>query len=251
MATGHMTNRDRPTLLLVEDDPATRGFLGDNLYADGYEIVAAETAAEGLRQLGVAFPDVAIVDAALPDASGLDLVAHVRGADGVATRIDPGVPILVLIARDDELDRVRAFERGADDVLVKPPSYRELRCRIDALLRRSDRRSRAGRLRVGDLEIDTASRSVHLRGDRLDLSAKEFALLRTLAADPTRVFSKLELLRAVWGQRAVGTTRTLDSHACRLRRKLGVGGERFVVNVWGVGYRLVDAPAPAQLSLAA
>jgi DNA-binding response OmpR family regulator len=92
---------------------------------------------------------------------------------------------------------------------------------------------------------------VHLRGDRLDLSAKEFALLRTLAADPTRVFSKLELLRAVWGQRAVGTTRTLDSHACRLRRKLGVGGEQFVVNVWGVGYRLVDAPAPAQLSMAA
>jgi len=251
MATGHMTNRDRPTLLLVEDDAATRGFLGDNLHADGYELVTAQTAADGLRQLGAAFPDVAIVDAGLPDASGLDLVAHVRAADGVATRIDPGVPILVLIPRDDELDRIRAFERGADDVLVKPPSYRELRCRIDALLRRSDRRSRAGRLRVGELDIDTASRAVHLRGEPLDLSAKEFALLRTLAADPTRVFSKLELLRAVWGQRAVGTTRTLDSHACRLRRKLGVGGERFVVNVWGVGYRLVDAPAPAQLAIAA
>jgi DNA-binding response OmpR family regulator len=246
-----MTNRDRPTLLLVEDDAATRDFLGDNLDADGYDIVAAETAADGLRQLGVAFPDVAIVDASLPDASGLDLVAHVRAADGVATRIDPGVPILVMITGNDELDRIRAFERGADDVLAKPLSYPELRCRIDALLRRSDRRARSGRMRVGELDIDTAARAVHLRGERLDLSAKEFALLRTLASDPTRVFSKSELLRAIWGQRTIGTTRTLDSHACRLRRKLGVGGEQFVVNVWGVGYRLVDAPAPAQLAIAA
>ena len=85
---------------------------------------------------------------------------------------------------------------------------------------------------------------------RLDLSAKEFALLRVLAADPTRVFTKAELLRAIWGQRTVGTTRTLDSHACRLRRKLGVGGERFIVNVWGVGYRLVDAPAVSSGNLA-
>ena len=100
-------------------------------------------------------------------------------------------------------------------------------------------------MRVGDLDIDAASRAVHLRGERLDLSAKEFALLRTLAADPTRVYTKAELLRAIWGQRGVGSTRTLDSHACRLRRKLGADGERFVVNVWGVGYRLVDVPAPA------
>lgn len=242
-----MTNRDRPTLLLVEDDAATRGFLGDNMHADGYDVVLAETAAEGLRLLGTAFPDVAVVDAGLPDASGHDLVAHVRRADGLASRIDPGVPILLLIGRDDELDRVRALERGADDVLAKPVSYRELCCRVEALLRRSDRRARAGRMRIGELDIDTSSRAVHLRGERLDLSAKEFALLRTLAADPTRVYSKAELLRAIWGQRSVGTTRTLDSHACRLRRKLGAGGERFVVNVWGVGYRLVDVPAPAQM----
>ena len=242
-----MTNRDRPTLLLVEDDPATRGFLGDNLHADGYEIVTAETAADGLRLLASSYPDVAIVDAGLPDASGLDLVAHVRAADGVASRVDPGVPVLVLLPRDGELERVRALERGADDVLAKPLSYRELCCRLDALLRRSARRPRSGRLRVGDLEIDASSRVVHLHGTPVDLSAKEFALLRALASDPTRVFSKAELLRAVWGQRAVGTTRTLDSHACRLRRKLGGDGERFVVNVWGVGYRLVDVPAPVGL----
>jgi DNA-binding response OmpR family regulator len=121
-----MTNRERPTLLLVEDDAPTRGFLGDNLHADGYEVLPAETVADGLRLLESAFPDLAIVDSGLPDASGLDLVAHVRAADGVASRIDPHVPIIVLNPRDGELDRVRAFDRGADDVLAKPLSYREL-----------------------------------------------------------------------------------------------------------------------------
>jgi DNA-binding response OmpR family regulator len=96
---------------------------------------------------------------------------------------------------------------------------------------------------VAEIELDTASRTALLGGTVLELSAKEFALLRVLAADPTRVFTKAELLRTVWGRRTVGTTRTLDSHACRLRRKLGAGGGRYVVNVWGVGYRLVDAPA--------
>jgi DNA-binding response OmpR family regulator len=240
-----MTNSERPTLLLAESDDAMRTFLGDNLTADGYEIVTAESADEALHLFGTVFPDVAVVGEQLDGVSGLDLVAHVRAADGVASRIDPGVPVLLLLARDGELERVRALERGADDVLARPCSYRELRCRVEGLVRRSERRTRAGRMRVGDLEIDAPARVVHLRGAALDLSAKEFALLRTLAGDPTRVFSKAELLRAVWGQRAIGTTRTLDSHACRLRRKLGVHGERFVVNVWGVGYRLVDAPAPA------
>ncbi|HYM58993.1 MAG TPA: winged helix-turn-helix domain-containing protein, partial [Solirubrobacteraceae bacterium] len=102
-----------------------------------------------------------------------------------------------------------------------------------------------GRLRVGDLEVDPPSREVRLRGDRVELSQKEFALLRTLASHPTRVFTKEELLRDVWGYRSMGTTRTLDSHACRLRHKLGAAGDRFVVNVWGVGYRLIDGPVPA------
>jgi DNA-binding response OmpR family regulator len=99
-----------------------------------------------------------------------------------------------------------------------------------------------GRLRVGGLEVDPPSREVTLAGRRIELSQKEFALLRTLASEPTRVFTKEELLRGVWGFRAIGSTRTLDSHACRLRRKLGADGDRFVVNVWGVGYRLIDGP---------
>ena len=128
----------------------------------------------------------------------------------------------------------------------KPFSYGELRARLAALLWRANQRPGAGRLRVGPLELDPPSREVRLRGARLALSQKEYALLRALATEPTRVWTKDELLRTVWGYRAIGSTRTLDSHACRLRHKLGRDGDRFVVNVWGVGYRLVDGPVEAQ-----
>ncbi|MEA2255861.1 MAG: two-component system, OmpR family, sensor kinase [Solirubrobacteraceae bacterium] len=114
-----------------------------------------------------------------------------------------------------------------------------------ALLRRAELRRRPGRMRVGDLEVDAAARIVRLRGAPIELSQKEFALVRSLASDPTRVFTKEELLRTIWGFRTLGSTRTLDSHACRLRHKLGRFGDRFVVNVWGVGYRLVDGPISA------
>ena len=124
----------------------------------------------------------------------------------------------------------------------KPFSYPELRGRVAALLRRAEQRPGAGRMRVGELEVDPAARTCRLRGAVVALSQKEFALVRTLATEPTRVYTKDELLRTVWGFRQAGTTRTLDSHACRLRRKLGAHGDRFVVNVWGVGYRLVDGP---------
>jgi DNA-binding response OmpR family regulator len=226
-------NDERSTLLIVEDDAATRTFLADNLTADGYELLVAGDAAQALRLLERQPVHLALVDVGLPDASGLDLVRRVREADGLASRIDPALPVLVLSGRGAELDRLRGFERGADDYLVKPFSYPELRARLAVLLRRTGGRRSAGRLRIGDLEIDPAGRDVRLRGRRIELSAKEYALLRTLASEPTRVFTKEELLRTVWGFRAMGTTRTLDSHACRLRHKLGRDGDRYLVNVWG------------------
>jgi DNA-binding response OmpR family regulator len=234
------------TILVVEDDDATRTFLADNLTADGYDVLVADCARDALRLFETKFPDVAVIDVGLPDVSGLELLRRVREADGVASKLNPATPLLVVSGRDAELDRVRGFEAGADDYVGKPFSYGELRLRVAALLRRMEagRRGR-GRMRAGDLEIDVPSREVVLRGRRIELSQKEFSLLRTLASDPTKVWTKEELLRTVWGFRSMGSTRTLDSHACRLRQKLGADGDKYVVNVWGVGYRLVD-PAPTE-----
>ena len=240
-----MTADDAATILLVEDDDATRTFLADNLTADGYDMLVADCARDGARLLETKFPDLLVLDVGLPDASGLDLLRRVREADGVVSRIDPRTPVLVLSGRAGELDRVRGFDRGCDDYVAKPFSYPELRGRVGALLRRANQRRGLGRLRIGELQIDPPARRVLLRGDPVELSQKEFALLRTLAAEPTKVWTKEELLRSIWGFRSMGTTRTLDSHACRLRHKLGIHGDRFIVNVWGVGYRLVDGPPVA------
>ncbi len=233
-------NAQLATILLVEDHPTTRSFLADNLSADGYEVIEAEDAREGRHRLETTFPDLAIVDLGLPDGDGLDLLEHVRTADRIAGRLDPDLPLLVLSGRVGELDRLRGFERGCDDYMLKPFSYHELSARVRALLRRTQRRPGMGRVRVGTLELDSQSRQVWVRGEPVGLSNKEYALLRALAGEPTRVFTREELLRGVWNFRAMGNTRTLDSHAFRLRQKLNRSGDRFVINVWGTGYRLVD-----------
>jgi DNA-binding response OmpR family regulator len=239
------------TVLVAEDDLPTRTFLADNLTADGYDVRVAGTLRDALRVLDYHRVDLAVVDVGLPDGSGLELLRRVREADGPGGRVDGRLPVLVLSGRAGETDRIRGFERGCDDFLAKPFAYVELRLRIAALVRRTRERPSQGRLRVGGLELDPLAREVRVRGARVALSAKEFALLRVLAAEPTRVFTKAELLRDVWGFRLAGATRTLDSHACRLRQKLSVRGDRFVVNVWGVGYRLVDGPVDDAAALAA
>ena len=227
------------TILLVEDHRLTRTFLADNLAADGYEILESDCAGDGRRLIEKQYPDLAIVDLGLPDRDGLELVRHVREADR-SGRIDPDLPLLILSGRTGELHRLRGFQRGCDDYVAKPFSYPELRARIEALLRRTRLRPGAGRVRVGPLQIDPLARQAWLDDEPLVLSKKEFALLRALAAEPTRVFTREELLRGVWGFQSLGATRTLDSHACRLRKKLQARGTSFVVNVWGVGYRLTD-----------
>jgi DNA-binding response OmpR family regulator len=228
------------TILVIEDHTPTRRFLADNLAADGYQLLEASCAADGRQLIETRFPDLAIIDLGLPDLDGIELLDEVRQADRIASRVDPELPVLVLTGRGSELDRLRAYRRGCDEYLVKPFSYSELLARVGALLRRSLRRPSLGRLRVGPLELDPVGRQVWLRGRPLSLSKKEFALLRALATEPTRVYTREELLRGVWGFRSIGATRTLDSHAFRLRKKLNAGGDRFIVNVWGVGYRLVD-----------
>jgi len=231
---------DQPRVLIVEDHTITRRFLADNLAADGFEPIEAGTAAEGLRLIAERQPELAVIDLGLPDRDGLELLREVRSSARQGGGLDSQLPVLILSGRGSELDRIRGFERGTDDYLVKPFSYGELRGRLDALLRRACARPRLGRMRVGALELDPMSREAWVDGKVVHLTNKEFALALRMATEPTRVFTRAELLSEVWGFQSAGATRTLDSHASRLRRKLSLGTRRFVVNVWGVGYRLLD-----------
>jgi DNA-binding response OmpR family regulator len=227
------------TVVVCEDDEATLELLCDHLTADRYEALPAPCASDALRLCHYNQPDLLVLDLILPDAPGLDVLREIRDADGATSRFDPDLPVIVLSGRAGDHDRVRGFREGADDYVVKPLHYPELAVRIAAVLRRRNGR-REGPRRIGELVIDPATRSVRVGEREVELANKEFALLRELASDPTRVFTKQDLLRDVWGYRSLGRTRTLDSHASRLRRKLDPEHTRYVVNCWGVGYRLID-----------
>ncbi len=227
-------------ILVVEEHRATRAFLADNLTADGYEVLTAENRGHALALLSSHRPQLVLADL---NGETLRLLDAVRTGDGLAVEVDPGTPVIVLSAHANELMRLRAFERGGDDVVAKPFSYPELRARIRALLRRTYEPRNASAARVGTLVLDRRRREVRVGGERVALAAKEFGLLGVLISDPSRVFTKEELLREVWGVRVPGLrTRTLDSHASRLRKKLVAAGAEcaYVINVWGIGFRLVD-----------
>ena len=198
-------------LLLVEPEP----FLERHLRSDGFEVVD---------------------EAARPD---LVLLADSAAVDEYRAR-HGDVPVIVLgEPESDTVDRVRALDRGCDDFLVRPFAYEELLARIRAVLRRTTPAAHEVR-RAGLIIADLATRSVLVADVAVSLAGKEYELLLKLMTDPTRVFTKEELLREVWGFRSLGRTRTLDSHASRLRRKLAAAGAgSVVVNVWGVGYRLM------------
>jgi DNA-binding response OmpR family regulator len=149
--------------------------------------------------------------------------------------------VIVVSGRAAVEDRIRGLREGASEYLTKPFHYEELLLRLRRAIEER-RGARRGPIRVGSLTIDPASRLVEVAGREITLANKEFELLRMLAAEPARCFTKIELLREVWGYQATGRTRTLDSHASRLRRKLDPERGRFVVNVWGVGYKLVEGP---------
>lgn len=235
-----MEGASQKSVLVVEDDAATAGFLADNLRADGFQVFGASGAGEALRALEMRGPDLLLLDLGLESGNGLDVLDRVRSADAASSRIDPDLPVIVLTGRSGEVDRVRGFARGADDYLCKPFSYPELVARVAAVLRRAVGRRQRGVIRVGELTVDPSTRAVRLAGREVRLSAKEFALLHALAVEPTRVLSKAELLRDVWGFASLGTTRTIDAHVCRLRKKLVGGSRAYVVNVRGVGYRLLE-----------
>ena len=219
-------------VLVAEPESETREYLGRHLRDDGFDVLDAARRSDALELAERSRPDVVLL-------AELDLCLRLRrGEPGRSW--DRNVPVIVLAPTSDPVERVRALDRGADDVIGRPFAYEELLARIRALLRRSTT-STAEVLDAGELTIDRRTRRVTVRETRVPLSAKEFELLAWLAAEPYRVFTKEELLREVWGFRALGRTRTLESHASRLRKKLRVaGGDHFVVNVWGVGYRLLE-----------
>ena len=219
-------------LIVAEPETTTRGFLERHLADDGFEVLGASAPAEALDLAERLRP-------ALVLAGELELCRRLReGEPGRSW--DRDIPVILLGSpEEDVVDRVRALERGADDYLGRPFSYEELLARIRAVLRRAAPRE-ADVVTAGEIEIDRQTRCVSVRGHRLLLPAKEYDLLLRLAERPTRVFTKEELLREVWGFRAMGRTRTLDSHASRLRRKLAaVTDIPYVLNEWGVGYRLM------------
>ena len=227
------------TVVVCEDDEPTLELLCDHLEEDRFRALPAPSAADALRLCHYKHPDLLLLDLRLPDASGLDVLREIRASEGAIGLYDPALPVIVLSGRGTDADRVRGFAEGADDYVVKPFLYQEVAARIQSVLRRRDSRLQGPR-RVGEVFIDPSRRQVRI-GDRpVKLANKEFSLLCALAADPKRVFTKQELLRDVWGFRSMGRTRTLDSHASRLRRKLDPENGRFVINVWGVGYRLID-----------
>jgi DNA-binding response OmpR family regulator len=227
------------TVVVCEDDDPTRELLCDHLTADRYRALPAPSASDALRLCSYNQPDLMVLDLRLPDAGGIDVLREIRMADGATGRFDPSLPVIVLSGRGSEADRIRGFAAGADDYLVKPFHYPELAARLAAVLRRCSG-GRQGPIRVGELVVDSLTRRVRVGDREVALANKEFALLRALASEPRRVFTKEELLRDVWGYRSMGRTRTLDSHASRLRRKLDPDGARFVFNCWGVGYRLIE-----------
>jgi len=227
-------------VVVCEDDAATLELLCDHLQADRFEVYPAPSAADALRHCQYSNPDLLLLDLALPDASGLDVLRAIRSGEGSTSRFDPGLPVIILTGRGADHDRARGIEEGASDYIVKPFYFPELAARMRSAIRNRCG-ERGGPIKVGDLSVDPASREVRVGGELIELAKKEYELLLMLASEPRRVFTKAELLRAVWDFKTLGRTRTLDAHASRLRRKLDPESGRFVANVWGVGYRLLPA----------
>jgi DNA-binding response OmpR family regulator len=233
-----MTSHAHPRILLAEPDDITRLFLTDNLTADGYEVQAVTGCDAALDQLVDGDPDLLLVDV---NGDTLALLDALRAGQAPRGALPVDCPAIALTSHADELHRVRLLERGADDVVAKPFSYPELRARIAAVLRRMSPREPRPTITAGPVQIDVPRRQVTVNGQKTaPLSAVEFRLLCALARDPSRVYTRGELLRDVWDHHGGWSTRTVDSHAHRLRRKLTCGGQPLVITVWGVGYRLLE-----------
>ena len=223
------------TILVIEDEPDLAELVRFHLSQAGFAVEVAHSGRAGLDAIRRARPALVLLDLMLPDLSGTDVCREVR-ADAKLRDL----PILMLTARADEVDRVVGFEIGADDYVTKPFSPRELVLRVKAILRRAeDEGQPAAVLRRGTLQVDAERHRCSVVGAPVDLTAKEFRLLEVLMSRPGHVMTRQRLLDDVWGSDITVTERTIDTHLKRLREKLGAAGE-LIETVRGVGYRLAD-----------
>lgn len=224
----------QPTVLIVEDEQAQREVLAYNLEAEGFRVVMAETGDEALLLVTEAEPDIIVLDWMLPGVSGIEVCRQVKARN--ETR---GVPVIMLSARSEEVDRVRGLETGADDYVVKPYSVVELLARVRAQLRRTRPAAVGERLEYEDIVLDAETHKVFRGTDTLKLGPTEFRLLTTFMEKPGRVWTREQLLDRVWGRDIYVDTRTVDVHIGRLRKALCQhGGPDPLRTVRGAGYAL-------------
>jgi two-component system response regulator ResD len=222
-------------ILVVDDEVKIRDLLKAYLQKEGFTVDEAGNGYEALERINSNSYHTVVMDLMMPGMDGLELVRQLRKASDV--------PVIMLTARGDEIDRILGLELGADDYLVKPFSPRELVARVKAILRRVKKGDCAGKaasvIEAGDMRINEEAREVSVGGEPLGLTPKEYELLLCLARRPGRVFSREQLLEQVWGYDFFGEARTVDTHITRLREKIArVRGERqYIATVWGIGYK--------------
>jgi len=222
-------------ILIVEDEPNMVAGLRDNFEFEGYEVLSAYDGSEGLEKALATSPDLVLLDVMMPKMSGLDVCKQIK-----AKR--PSIPIIMLTARGQEIDKVVGLELGADDYVTKPFSIRELVARVKAVLRRSHTLPKEhDRYSFSDVEVDLRSCRIIRAGKQIEFSAMEFELLKYFVCNAGEVLSRERLLEDVWGYDRFPTTRTVDAHLVRLRQKLEPNPEqpRFFLTVHGMGYRFV------------
>ncbi len=224
----------RPSILLVEDEPSQRAVLSYNLEAEGFEVQTADNGEDALALISEAAPDLILLDWMMPHVSGIEVCRRLKARP--ETR---GIPIIMLSARSEEVDKVRGLETGADDYVIKPYSLVELMARLRAQLRRTRPATAGLLLEWGDIRLDTETHRVYRADKVLKLGPTEFRLLATFMEKPGRVFSRESLLDRVWGRDIYVDTRTVDVHIGRLRKSLcAFGGDDVLRTVRGAGYAL-------------
>lgn len=226
-----------PLVVIIEDEADLAGIVEYNLKLAGFDVATASRGRDGLKLVQTRAPALVLLDLMLPDMIGTDVCRQIKSDPG--TR---GIPVMMVTAKGEEVDRVVGFELGADDYVTKPFSVRELILRVRAVLRRGELPQTSTTLRVGTLELDTEAHRATVDGREISLTALELRLLHTLLLRRDRVQSRATLLHDVWGLDVTVETRTVDTHVKRLREKLGSVGA-LIETVRGVGYRLTPTPS--------